>query len=92
MQNKDEEFMDKIIRSDESLFSVNGHVNRHNTVYWSPSNPNIVLEQDKLGETAMVWAGIWSGGRIGPYFFNGPVNAESYLKLLNEYLWPEISA
>ncbi len=84
--------MDKIICSDESLFSVNGHVNRHNTVYWSPSNPKIVLEQDKLGETVMVWAGIWSGGRISPYIFNGPVNAESYLKLLNEYLWPEISA
>ncbi len=58
MQNKDEEFMDKITWSDESLFSVNGYVNRHNTVYWSPSNPNIVLEQDKLGETVMVWAGI----------------------------------
>jgi hypothetical protein len=92
MENKDEEFMDKIIWSDKSLFSVNGHVNRHNTVYWSPSNPNIVLEQDKLGETVMVWAGMWNGGRIGSYFFNGPVNAESYLKLLNEYLWPEISA
>ncbi len=34
----------------------------------SPSNPNIVLEQDKLVETVMVWAGIWSGERVGPYF------------------------
>jgi len=48
MKNKVEEFVDKIIWLDESLFSINGYVNRNNMVYWSLSKHNIVLEQDKL--------------------------------------------
>lgn len=31
-----------------------------------------------------VWAGIWSGGVIGPYFYDGTVNAENYLEMLHE--------
>jgi hypothetical protein len=90
-QNEDQEFVDKIIWTDESIFTINGHVNRHNTVYWSASNPQIIFEQDKLGEKVMVWAGLWSSGRVGPFFFNGSVTAETYLKLLNGEVWPSIS-
>jgi hypothetical protein len=39
----------------------------------------------------MVWAGVWSGGRVGPFFFDGTVSAETYLNLLNEKVWPRIS-
>ncbi len=90
-QNKEDKFVDKIIWSDESIFTINGHLNRHNTVYWSITNPDIVLEEDKLGPKVMVWAGIWSTGRVGPYFFNGSVNANNYLKLLDDFVWPSIS-
>jgi hypothetical protein len=57
-QIEDQEFVDKIIWSDESIFTFNGHVNQHNTVYWSASNPQIILEQDELGEKVMVCAGL----------------------------------
>ncbi len=39
----------------------------------------------------MVWAGGWSGGRVGPFFFDGSVSTETYLNLLNEKVWPKIS-
>ena len=39
----------------------------------------------------MVWAGVWSGGRVGPFFFDGSVSTETYLNLLNEKVWPKIS-
>jgi hypothetical protein len=32
----------------------------------------------------MVWAGVWSGGRVGQFFFDESVSAETYLNLLNE--------
>jgi hypothetical protein len=38
----------------------------------------------------MVWAGVWSGDRVGPFFFDESVSAETYLNLLNEKVWPRI--
>jgi hypothetical protein len=32
----------------------------------------------------MVWAGVLSGGKVGPFFFDGSVSTEKYLNLLNE--------
>jgi hypothetical protein len=32
----------------------------------------------------MVWAGVWSDGRVGPFFFDGSASTETYLNLLNE--------
>jgi hypothetical protein len=87
----DNEFIDKIIWSDESLFTVSGHVNRHNCVYWSFENPSVVLEEDKLGEKVMVWAGIWSNGRVGPFFIDGSVNSNTYIEMLETQFWPLVS-
>jgi len=33
---EDEEFVTKIVWSDEAQFKLNGRVNRHNCVYWAP--------------------------------------------------------
>ncbi|CAG7818439.1 unnamed protein product [Allacma fusca] len=40
----------------------------------------------------MVWAGVWSGGYIGPFFFAGNVNGESYLRLLRTKVVPALEA
>lgn len=36
----------------------------------------------------MVWCGITPRGIVGPYFFDGPVNAAAYLHVLETVLWP----
>ena len=46
-------------------------------------------ELNSPGVTA--WAGLCSSGLIGPFFFDNTVTAESYLKMLNEKLWPIVS-
>lgn len=38
----------------------------------------------------MVWAGIIDTHLIGPYFFDGYVNHQSYLNLLEEFVIPEL--
>lgn len=38
----------------------------------------------------MVWCGITPSGIIGPYFFEENVNGPSYLKMLEDYLWPRV--
>jgi hypothetical protein len=39
----------------------------------------------------MVWAGIWSTGRVGPFFFEDSVNSLTYLQMLNNQFWPAVS-
>ena len=35
-----------------------------------------------------MWCGISSKGLIEPYFFDGNVDAEAYLRMLEECAWP----
>lgn len=70
--------------SNEATFKTNGIVNRYNCVYYADTNPNIVLTQELNAPGVCVWAGISSYGVIGPYFFEGTVNGDKHLKMLNE--------
>ena len=38
----------------------------------------------------MVWAGIWGDRIIGPIFIDGTLNAERYLKMLQEEILPSL--
>jgi len=86
--NKEEGFEKNIIFSDEAIFHLSGHVNRHNTRYWSDSNPHITFETQQFDPRVMVWCGIHDFKIIGPYFFSGTVNALSYKECLEETLIP----
>ncbi|CAF4656865.1 unnamed protein product [Rotaria sp. Silwood2] len=78
----------RVIWSDEAVFKLNGHINRHNSVYWATQNPNVTIEHTMQTEGLIVWAGIWSEGVIGPYFFDDTVTGQSYIKMLNDYFYP----
>ena len=83
--------INKILWTDEACFKLNGHVNRHNAVYWSDVNPHLTIAQELNLPGVTVWAGITSNGLVGPYFFDGTVTGERYLNLLNKTVWPVIS-
>ena len=88
----DPSWKDSILWSDEAIFSLAETVNRHNCVYWDSQNPNRYVETDNLGaQKVMVWAGISSTRKIGPFFFDQSVTATSYLRMLNEDVLPVIS-
>ena len=82
--------LDKIIWSDESEFKLNGTINRHNCRYWASTNPHELLRRSQYAEGIMVWCGITSSGIIGPYFFEENVTGISYLKMLQDYVWPQV--
>jgi hypothetical protein len=88
--DNDPSLLDRIFWTDESTFKLNGHVNRHNCVYYATENPHIVISQEMNAPGVIVWAGIWSGGIIGPFFFHDTVTAESYLEKLNDKIVPAI--
>ena len=78
----------RVMWSDEAIFRLNGHINRHNSIYWATENPNVTWEHTMQAEGLTVWAYIWSEGVIGPYFFDGTVTAQSYLTMLHDYFYP----
>ena len=87
----DYSFIDRIIWTDEATFKLNGHVNRHNCVYYAVENPHIVVTQEMHAPGVTVWTGIWSGGIIGPFFFPETVTAHSYLEKLRREIVPSIT-
>ncbi len=77
-------FERQILWSDEAQFKVNGRINKHNCVYWSDEHPHEILQREVNSPGVMVWAGINYRGIVGPYFFDGTVNSNTYQQLLHE--------
>jgi hypothetical protein len=73
-----------------SFVQLNGRISRHNSVYWSDSNPHEVIQEELNVPGLTVWAGIWSGGIVGPYFFYGTVSGGSYPEMLHEVVLTEL--
>lgn len=77
-------FLNKIIWSDETKFTNCGIFNRHNEHIWSIENP----EGNRQGRPQVrfdinVWAGILGDRILGPFLFEGHLTAEQYLHFLN---------
>ena len=88
----DSSLLNRIVWTDEANFKLNGHVNRHNCVYYAVENPHVIITQEMNSPGITVWAGIWVGGIIGPFFFDGNVTADSYLEMLRKDIVTSISS
>jgi len=82
MVREDEEFVGKMVWSDEAQFKLNGTVNRHNCVYWAPENPHVHVEKEVNLPGLNIWCGLSLRGLIGPFFFEGTVTGQVYLDML----------
>lgn len=92
----DNDFSNKIFFSDEAHFSLCGYVNKQNCRIWGSQNPQVIAERPLHPEKVTVWCALWSGGVIGPYFFENDqgraitVNSDRYGRMLTDYFWREI--
>ena len=57
MVNEDEEFVMKIVWSDEAQFKLNGTVNHHNCVYRAPENLHVHVGKAVNLQGVNVWCG-----------------------------------
>ena len=90
--NSDENYLPHLFFSDEAHFHINGRVHKHNCRYWSKENPHWFSEQPLHSPRITVWAAIWQGGLIGPYFFEENVDGPAYLQMLKDFFLPIIQA
>ena len=87
--DENENFQDLILWTDEAQFKLNGEVNKHNCVYYSTHNPDLLQQRPLNDPGVTVWGGIPSFGLLGPVFFHNPVNDTNYLEMLNVVI-PEL--
>lgn len=78
----------KVLFSDEC--AIYRSARDRNVVFWSKENPNFTQELEHNPPHVMIWAGMTSDYLIGPYFFDGPVNAASYSAMLETWLIPQL--
>ena len=45
---EDPTYIDKNLWFDEAVFKLNGHITRHNCVYWSVENPHVAIERRRF--------------------------------------------
>ena len=88
---RDFTYPDYILWTDEVIFHLDGHVNRHNAVIWSIQNPHALMEcsNQKKAVGWSAWAGLIKDHIIGPFFIIG---GQVYLQLLQQRVWPALQA
>ena len=91
-QCENQNFLDRLIIGDEARFEMNGKVNTQNVRQYAPKGHPPAFNFDKSSNRyeLTVWAGLCGNGLIfGPYFFEENVDGRAYLRMLNEFVFPE---
>jgi len=83
----DEDFLSKIIFTDEARFTRDGKFNIHINHLWSDNNPHGTFVQGHQQRFSVnVWAGMIGSFLIGPYILPHRLNGRMYLRFLQEVL------
>lgn len=90
--NADANLLKRIVFSDEATFFLNGSVNRHNMSYWSEENPHWMIDSraTQYPQKVNVWAGIINDRIVGPFFYEGNLDARKYENMLRDQIVPAI--
>lgn len=79
---EDEDFLKKLIWSDESKFSRDGIFNRRNNHYWSTSNPNFVVERHQQQKFSFNVFCLLMDNKCVYHVYNENLNEVKYLDIL----------
>ena len=54
----DEDYLKRVMSTDEACFHASGKVNRHNMRIWGSKNPHVVIEHLRNSPKVNVWCGL----------------------------------
>ena len=80
-----------ILWTDEAIFRLDGVVNRHNCIVWGTERPHPVSQSLHANQVS-VWMGFSKELKLTPYFFEGTVTGDSYLKMLHTHVIPQLQS
>jgi hypothetical protein len=69
IEEDDEDFVNRIVFSDEVTFHTIGKVNRHNCRVWGTQNPRDFMEYERDSPKVNVFCPLSSRKLYGPFFF-----------------------
>jgi DDE superfamily endonuclease len=87
---EDEDFLGRLMFSDEAHFHLHGRINHQCFRYWSETNPHWYRSEPLFSPKIGVWAAIGKKGMVGPIFFEGTMDADRYLELLQDFFVPAV--
>ena len=68
-------------------FSIKPDVNKQNQRVWASELPLESVDIPLHPQKVMFFCAILSGKIYGPYFFEGKVDSEKYLNMLQNWFW-----
>ena len=89
---EDPNFERNLFFIDEANFHTNGVPNRQNYRTWASHNPHEIIEEPLHSDKTMAIIGVGFYGIVGPFFFDGNVNGESYFDMLIDKIFPALIA
>ena len=94
LRAQNERFLENVLIGDEAGFSLNASVNTHNVRQYAPRGQrplDFQFERNDDRHKLTVWVGLMGTGDIvGPFFFNGNIDGESYLQMINQQVVPAL--
>ena len=83
--------LSNILWSDEAYFTLYGVINTHNCRIWSDCKPDTFLTKSLHSPQLCVWMGFSARFGLEPFFFEGTVNADRYLQMLQQHVCPQLA-
>jgi hypothetical protein len=91
--NDDPTLLRRILFSDEATIQIDGLVIKHNHRYWSQANPRWLEEnRTQYARKVSIWVGMIGKKIIGPFYLEGNLDGNGYLRLLREKVIPAVNA
>jgi hypothetical protein len=88
----DDNYLQKILFSDEATFHTHGVVNHHSCRSWGSENPHALMEHVRDSPKVSVWFGIMLDRIVGPFFFHeSTITSAVYLDMLENFVFPQIA-
>jgi hypothetical protein len=88
---QEDDYVERILWSDEAHFHLDGSLSTRNCVIWSSSNPQAAVIHSMHPQRVTVWCGFTAKFILPPAFIEGEtVNGERYLRILQEHMLPNL--
>ncbi|PNF42612.1 hypothetical protein B7P43_G01283 [Cryptotermes secundus] len=90
---EDENFISRLIFSNEATFHLSGTVNRHNVRIWGTEHPHETVEHERDSPKVNVFCAVFQDKVYGPFFFEGnTVTGQTYLDKFQNWLFTSLQA
>ena len=87
----DEDYLKKVMFTDEACFHVSGKVNRHNVRIWGSKNSHMVIQHIRNSHKVSVWRDLLHDRLVAPFFFaEDTVTSTIYMNMLEGFAFPQI--